>query len=64
VWRVSYKNLATQMEMKPNRKPLEHNPLSDVPYRNPGVVLNGQAPARHPIGGVPYRDLDAVSSEQ
>jgi hypothetical protein len=24
--------------MKPNRKPLGHNPLSNTPYRNPGMV--------------------------
>jgi hypothetical protein len=28
------------------------------------MVLNGQGSGRHPLGGVPYRDLDAVSSEQ
>jgi hypothetical protein len=37
------------MEMKPNRKPLGRNPLSDAPYRNPGMVLNGQGPGRHPL---------------
>jgi hypothetical protein len=29
-------NLAILMEMKPERNPLEHNPLSDAPYRNLG----------------------------
>jgi hypothetical protein len=58
------KNLATQMEMKPNRKSLGRNPLSEAPYRNPGMVLNGQGTGRHPLGGAPCRDLDAVSSEQ
>ena len=48
-------NLAILMEMKPERKPLGRNPLSDVPYRNPGMVLNGQGPCR---------DLGMVSSEQ
>jgi hypothetical protein len=52
------------MEMKPNRKPLGRNPLSDAPYRNPSVVLNGQGPGHHPLGGASCRDLDAVSSEQ
>jgi hypothetical protein len=52
------------MEMKPNRKPLERNPLRDVAYRNLGMVLNGQGLGRHPLGGVPCRDLDAVSCEQ
>ena len=33
-------NLAILMEMKPERKPLGRNPLSNAPYRNPGMVLN------------------------
>jgi hypothetical protein len=28
------------------------------------MVLNGQGPGRHPLGGAPCRDLDAVSSEK
>jgi hypothetical protein len=28
------------------------------------MLLNGQGPGRHPLGGAPCRDLDAVSSEQ
>jgi hypothetical protein len=28
------------------------------------VVSNGQGPGRHPLGGVPYLDLDTVTSEQ
>jgi hypothetical protein len=28
------------------------------------MVLNGQGPGRHPFGGAPYRDLDAMLSEQ
>jgi hypothetical protein len=52
------------MDMKPNRKPLGRNPLSDTPYRSSGMVLNGQGPGRHPLGGTPCRDLYAVSSEQ
>jgi hypothetical protein len=54
------------MEMEPNRKPLGRNPLSDAdaPYQNPGMVLNGQEPSRHPFGGASCHDLDAVSSEQ
>ena len=43
-------NLAIIMEMKPERKPLGSNPLSDASYRNPGMVLNGQGPGRHPLG--------------
>ena len=34
-------NLAILMEMKPERKPLGRNPLSDEPYRYLGMVLNG-----------------------
>ena len=57
------KNLATLMEMKPKRIPLERNPLSDAPCRNPGMVLNEQGPGRHPRDA-PCRDLDTVPSEQ
>ena len=49
--------------MKPERKPLGHNPLSDAPYRNSGMVLNGQGPGRHPRDA-PCRDLGTVSSKQ
>jgi len=52
------------MDMKPNRNSLGRNPLSDAPYRNPGMVLNGQGPGRHPLCGAPYLDLDTVISEQ
>jgi hypothetical protein len=52
------------MEMKPYGKLLGRNPLSDAPYRNPGMVLNGQGPGHHPLGGAPYLDLDTVLSEQ
>ena len=51
------------MEMKPERKPLGRNPLSDAPYRNPGMVLNGQGLGHHPHDA-PCRDLGMVSSEQ
>ena len=57
-------NLAILMGMKPERKPLGRNPLSDAPYRNPGMVLNGQGPGRHTLGDTPCRDLGMVSSEQ
>jgi hypothetical protein len=40
------------------------NPLSDAPYQNPGMVLNGKGPRCHPLAGAPCRDLDAMSSEQ
>jgi hypothetical protein len=52
------------MKMKPHEKSLGRNPLSDAPYRNPGMVLNGQGPGRHPLGGAPYLDLDTVLNEQ
>jgi hypothetical protein len=43
---------------------LGRNPLSDAPYRNPGMVLNGQRPGRHPLGDASYLDLDTVLNEQ
>jgi hypothetical protein len=52
------------MKMKPHEKTLGRNPLSDAPYRNPGMVLNGQGPGRHPLGDAPYLDLDTVLNEQ
>jgi hypothetical protein len=52
------------MEMKLHEKMLERNPLSDVSYRNPGMVLNGQGPGRHPLGDASYLDLDTVLNEQ
>jgi hypothetical protein len=51
------------MEMKPHEKSLWHNPLSDAPYRNPGMVLNGQGTGRHPLGDASYLDLDTVLNE-
>ena len=51
------------MEMKPEKKSLGRNPLSDAPYRNPGMVLNEQGPGRHPRDA-PCRDLGTVSSDQ
>jgi hypothetical protein len=50
--------------MKPHEKSLGRNPLSDMPYRNLGMVLNGQGPGRHPLGDAPYLDLDTVLSQQ
>jgi hypothetical protein len=52
------------MEMKPHEKMLGRNPLSDAPYRNLGMMLNGQGPGRHPLGDAPYLDLDTVLNEQ
>jgi hypothetical protein len=40
------------------------NPLSDTPYQNPGMVLNGEGSGHHPLGGAPYFDLDTVLNEQ
>jgi hypothetical protein len=51
------------MKMKQHEKSLGRNPLSDTPYRNPGMVLNEQGSGRHPIGGESYLDLDMVLSE-
>jgi hypothetical protein len=50
--------------MKPHEKLLGRNPLSDAPYRNPGMMLNGQGLGRHSVGGAPYLDLDMMLSEQ
>jgi hypothetical protein len=55
--------LAISMKMKPHGKSLGRNPLSDAPYRNPGMVLNGQGLGRHSLGGMPYLDLDTVLNE-
>jgi hypothetical protein len=52
------------MKMKPHEKMLGRNPLSDAPYQNPGMMLNGQGPGRHPLGDTPYLDLDTVLNEQ
>jgi hypothetical protein len=52
------------MEMKPHEKSLGRNPLSDAPYRNPGMVLNGQGLGRYPFGDAPYVDLNTVLNEQ
>jgi hypothetical protein len=49
--------------MKPHKKSLGRNPLSNPPYQNPGMVLNGQEPGRHPLGDAPYLDLDTVLNE-
>jgi hypothetical protein len=50
--------------MKPHRKSLGCNALSDAPYRNPGMVLNGQGSGHHLLGGTPYLDLDTVLNKQ
>jgi hypothetical protein len=50
--------------MKPHEKSLGRNPLSDAPYQNPSMVLNGQGPGRHSPDGAPYLDLDTMLNEQ
>ena len=52
------------MEMKPQRRSLGRNPLSDAPYRNPGTVLKEQGPGRHPLSDAPSLDLESVTREQ
>jgi hypothetical protein len=52
--------LAIFMEMKPHKKSLRRNPLSDASYRNPGMMLNGQGSGRHPLSDAAYLDLDTV----
>jgi hypothetical protein len=52
------------MEIKPHEKSFGRNPLSDAPYQNPGMVLNGQGLGRHPLGDASYLDLDTVLNEQ
>jgi hypothetical protein len=55
--------LAISIEMKPHGKLLGCKPLSDAPYRNPGMVLNRQGPGHHPLGDTSYLDLDTVLNE-
>ncbi|KAG2578459.1 hypothetical protein PVAP13_6NG213203, partial [Panicum virgatum] len=50
--------------MKPIKNSLGRNPLSDTLHWNPGVVISGQGPGRHPTNGVSYRDLGTMISEQ
>ena len=52
------------MDMKPIRNSLGRNSFSDTPHRNPGVVISGQGPGRHPTNGASYRDLGTMISEQ
>jgi hypothetical protein len=46
------------MEMKPHKKLLGRNPLSDASYQNPGRS------GRHPLSDAPYLDWDMVLNEQ
>jgi hypothetical protein len=46
------------MEMKPHKKLLGRNPLSDALYQNPGRS------GRHLLGDAPYLDWDTVLNEQ
>jgi hypothetical protein len=43
---------------------LGHNPLSSTPCQNPGMVLNGQRPDHHLIGGQPYLDPNRMLNKQ
>ena len=52
------------MDLKPTRNSLGRNPFSDALHRNPGVVINGQGPGRHPPKGTSYRDLGTMISEK
>jgi hypothetical protein len=52
------------MKMKPHEKSLRRSPPTDTSYQNPSMVLNGQGPGRHSLGGALYLDLDTVLSEQ
>jgi hypothetical protein len=52
------------MEMKPKRKLLGRNPLSNTPYQNSRMVLNGQGLGQHSLGDASCRDLGTVSNEQ
>jgi hypothetical protein len=52
------------MKMKSYEKSLGHNPLTNVSYRNPGMVLNRQGPGHHPLGDALYLNLDMVLNEQ
>lgn len=40
------------------------NPLSDVTYLNPGMVLNGHRPDRHRLGHALGHDLGIVLSKK
>jgi hypothetical protein len=51
------------IDIKPHKKILGHKPPSDTSYQNPGMVLTGQGPGRHPLGDAPYLDLDMLLNE-
>jgi hypothetical protein len=46
------------------RDSLGHNPLSVMPCRNSGMVLNGQWSGRLSLGDAPCRGLGTILSEQ
>jgi hypothetical protein len=56
--------LAIFIKMKQHEKSLGCNPLNDVSYRNPGIVLNGQESGHHPLSDASYLDLDTSLNEQ
>jgi hypothetical protein len=55
--------LVISIEMKPHEKSLWRNIFSDTSYQNSGMLLNGEGPGRHPLGGALYLDLDIVLNE-
>ena len=56
--------LVTEVPRNPKKNRWGRNPLSDTPYQNQGMVLNGQGPGWHPHGDTPCHDLGMLSSEQ
>jgi hypothetical protein len=52
------------IKIKQHKKSLGRNPLNDAPYRNLGIVLNGQGSGRHPLSDASYLDLDTSLNEQ
>jgi hypothetical protein len=54
--------LAILVEIISKRNLLGYNFLSDVPYQNMGIVLNGQRLDHHPLVDAPCRNLGTVVS--
>jgi hypothetical protein len=50
--------------MKPHKKSLECNLLSDASYQNSGMMLNRQESGHHPLDDASYLDLDTMLNEQ
>jgi hypothetical protein len=51
-------------KMKPHKKSLGRNPLTDASYQNSGMMLNRQGLDHHPLSVSPHLDLDTVLNEQ